>query len=215
VPCKDVRYSTAGCACDVVLYSSRASSLKTKKDVDNAIIAATSIAREIGVVRAKRQRFHQDPVLHALTSNAANGFLRTFEESSRADPDFRKFPPAGQALQPLTTALLESGLQESKARYRSDSYAYNALSASQALLALLRREYALAETLLAVTTTLSSPATQTTITSSLKMSDTAVVSLTSLCEQMRASSGPGTVTVDHHAALAPPSAAASAGAHGE
>ena len=184
------------------MVCSCADSLKTKKDIDNAVMFATSVAREIDSVRAKRQRFHEDPMLHAMTSRAARGFLQTLEESSRVDPHFRKFPPAAQQLQQLTTVLLESGAEERKARYKSDSCAYKSLAASQALLTLLRREYALAETLLAVTTALSSASTQATLNTSLKMSDAAMASLTSLCDQMRASSGA------EHLAAGPSSAAA-------
>jgi hypothetical protein len=55
----------------------------------------------------------------------------------------------------------------------------------------VRREYALSETLLALTTALSSPATQTTINTGLKMSDTALTALMAACNEMRASPGSG------------------------
>jgi hypothetical protein len=164
-------------------------SLKTKKDIDHAITSATGIAKELEDVRSKRQRFCDDPILAALTRCATTAVAQTLRDAAQDEPTFRK--STAVALQPLTTALLESGIEERKVRYRSSSCAYTALMASEALLALVRREYALSETLLALTTALSSPATQTTINTGLKMSDTALTALMAACNEMRASPGSG------------------------
>jgi hypothetical protein len=160
-------------------------SLKTKKDIDSAIATATTIAREIEGVRLKRQRFHDDSLLGVLTHFTRDALVQTLEQSAEQEQHFQTLKPASR--QALTTALLESGLGERKKRYKSDACAYNALTACEALFALARREYALSETLLALTTALSSPATQMTVSNNLKMNTSALASLTSLCAQMRTS----------------------------
>jgi hypothetical protein len=165
----------------------RCSSLKTKKDIDSAIVTATAIAREIEGVRLKRQRFHDDSLLGVLTHFTRDALVHTLEQSAEQEQHFQTLKPASR--QALTTVLLESGLSERKERYKSDACAYNALTAGEALFALARREYALSETLLALTTALSSPATQMTVNHSLKMNTAALESLTALCDQMRADSG--------------------------
>jgi hypothetical protein len=160
-------------------------SLKTKKDIDNAILAATAIAREIDGVRlpVKRRRFPEDNLLRMLTRATATALTTTLRETTEVEPEFQTLRPASR--QALATVLLESGTAERKQRYRSDSCAYNALTACEALCALARREYALSESLLALTTALSLPATQDTINNGLKMSEAAVASLTLLCDGMR------------------------------
>jgi hypothetical protein len=164
-------------------------SLKTKKDIDKAILAATAIAKEIDGVRLKRQRFPDDDLLRLLTGATADALTTTLRETSRLEPDFQRLKQSSRHA--LATVLMESGAAERKQRYRSDSCAYNALAACEALCALARREYALSETLLALTTALRSPTTQATINSDLKMSEPAVASLTVLCEGMR---GPSSTT---------------------
>jgi hypothetical protein len=176
----------AMCVVSGCVVSGPDGSIKTKKDVDNAMMTAMAIAKELDGVRSKRRRFQDDPVLAELTQCTAAAVAETLQRSSSMETGFRKANPG--SLQSLTTALLDSGIGERKARYRSESCAYNALTASQALLALIRREYALSETLLALTTALSSPITQATISGSLKMNDAALASLASLCDQMRARS---------------------------
>jgi hypothetical protein len=162
-------------------------SLKTKKEIDSAIDTATSLAKEIDVVRQKRQRFDDDPILRSMTAWTTSALAHTLlDSSSKAQPLFERSTTA--SLQPLTTALLESGLRERKPRNSSMSCAYAALTASQALLDLVRREYALSESLLAVTTALSSTTTRETIDNALKMNDAAVASLTTHCDRMLRSS---------------------------
>lgn len=175
-------------ACAVLVLSSLGTlfllaSLKTKKDIDNAILAATAIAREIDGVRLKRRRFPEDNLLRMLTRATATALTTTLRETTEVEPEFQTLRPASR--QALATVLLESGTAERKQRYRSDSCAYNALTACEALCALARREYALSESLLALTTALSLPATQDTINNGLKMSEAAVASLTLLCDGMR------------------------------
>jgi hypothetical protein len=162
--------------------------MKTKKDIDAAILAATGVAREIDDVRAKRQRFHDDPMLAAMTRSVTAAIVQTLADCTQTEPAFRESAPAER--QALAAALLESGANERKAaRYRSASGVYNALAAAEALLNLVRREYALSESLLALTTALNSPATHATISSSLKMNDAALSSLEMLCDGMRGGSG--------------------------